>query len=125
MSYFLTNNSQAGGGGYGQNIGAGAPPDGVPALITNQMYNDEIGFFPLPYGQASPDMSNFESWGHFSQIVWQSTTSIGCATVNCPNGLANTGGGVSPWFTVCNYSPPGMPIPPYLRCRVNVLTIVL
>jgi hypothetical protein len=123
MPTFLTDNSQAGGGGYGQNIGAGAPPDGVPALITNEMYNDEIGFFPLPYGQAQPDMSNFESWGHFSQIVWQSTTSVGCATVNCPNGLANTGAGVSPWFTVCNYSPPGMPVP-CLRYQVNVLTVI-
>jgi len=71
------------------------------------MYNGEIGWFPLPYGQAQPDMTNFESWGHFSQIVWKSTTQVGCATQYCPNGLANTGGDVSPYFTVCNYSPPG------------------
>jgi Cysteine-rich secretory protein family len=89
------------------------------------MYNDEIGFFPLPYGQAQPDMSNFESWGHFSQIVWQSTTSVGCATVNCPNGLANTGAGVAPWFTVCNYSPPGMPLSPLPWApSKRVLTII-
>ena len=106
--HLLIHDSQAGGGGYGQNIGAGASPDAVPALITNEMYDDEIPFFPLPYGQASPDMSNFENWGHFSQIVWQSTTSVGCATVDCSaSGLANTGSDVSPWFTVCNYSPPG------------------
>ena len=108
--HLLIDNSTTGGGGYGQNIGAGASPDAVPALITNEMYNNEIGFFPLPYGQASPDMSQFENWGHFSQIVWQSTTSVGCATVDCSaGGLANTGSGVSPWFTVCNYSPPGKP----------------
>jgi hypothetical protein len=71
------------------------------------MYNDEIGYYPLPFGVASPDMSNFEKWGHFSQIVWKSTTSVGCYTQYCPNGLANTGSGVSPYFTVCNYSPPG------------------
>jgi hypothetical protein len=108
----LTDNSQAGGGGYGQNIGAGASPDAVPALITDEMYNNEIGYFPTPYGQAQPDMSNFENWGHFSQIVWKSTTSVGCATVDCSaGGLANTGAGVSPWFTVCNYSPPGTSCP--------------
>jgi len=106
-SCVYAHNTAAGGGGYGQNIGAGAEPSAVPALITNEMYDGEIGWFPLPYGQSSPDMTNFEDWGHFSQIVWQSTTQVGCATQYCPNGLANTGGDVSPYFTVCNYSPPG------------------
>ena len=73
------------------------------------MHNNEIGYYPLPYGNNNPDMTNFEKWGHYSQIVWKSTTSVGCATQYCPNGLANTGSGVSPYFTVCNYSPPGMP----------------
>jgi hypothetical protein len=71
------------------------------------MYDNEIGFYPTPYGNNNPDMTNFEKWGHYSQIVWKSTTSVGCATQYCPNGLANTGTGVSPYFTVCNYSPPG------------------
>ncbi|KIW68433.1 hypothetical protein PV04_04379 [Phialophora macrospora] len=104
-SCVYAHDTSTGGGGYGQNIGAGAPPDGIPAMITNQMYNDEIGFYP-GYG-SEPDMSNFEKWGHYSQIVWKSTTGVGCATQYCPNGLANTGGNVSPYFTVCNYSPPG------------------
>lgn len=108
QSCVYAHDTSTNGGGYGQNIGAGASPDGVPALITDEMYNNEIGFFPLPYGQAQPDMSNFDSWGHFSQIVWQSTTSVGCATVDCSaSGLANTGAGVAPWFTVCNYKPAG------------------
>jgi hypothetical protein len=73
------------------------------------MYNGEIDFFPLPDGQAQPDVSDFEDWGHFSQIIWKSTTSVGCATVDCSaSGLENTDGSyVAPWFTVCNYSPPG------------------
>ena len=78
----------------------------MPGLINNDMYNGEINFYPLPYG-VEPDMSNFEEWGHYSQIVWKSTTSVGCYTQYCPNGLANVGSGVSPYFTVCNYSPPG------------------
>jgi hypothetical protein len=46
LSHFLTDHGQAGGGGgYGQNIGAGPAPDTVPAMITNEMYNDEIRFF--------------------------------------------------------------------------------
>jgi hypothetical protein len=104
-SCVYAHNTAAGGGGYGQNIGAGAEPSDIPAMITNQMYNDEIGWYP-GYG-GEPSMNNFERWGHFSQIVWKSTTSVGCYTQYCPSGLANTGGGVSPYFTVCNYSPPG------------------
>jgi len=106
-SCVYAHNTTAGGGGYGQNIGAGAEPSAVPAMITNEMYDNEIGFYPTPYGNDSPDMTNFEKWGHYSQIVWKSTTSVGCATQYCPNGLANAGSGVSPYFTVCNYSPPG------------------
>jgi hypothetical protein len=107
-SCVYAHNTEAGGGGYGQNIGAGVSPDAVTALITNEIYNAEIGFFPLLYGHAQPDMRDFESWGHFSQLVWKSTTSVGCATVDCSaTGLAHTGQGVAPWFTVCNYSPPG------------------
>ncbi|XP_052163239.1 pathogenesis-related protein PRB1-2-like [Oryza glaberrima] len=37
--------------------------------------------------------------GHYTQIVWRSTTSIGCASAACSNG-----GGV---IVSCNYSPPG------------------
>ncbi|KIX08956.1 uncharacterized protein Z518_00034 [Rhinocladiella mackenziei CBS 650.93] len=104
-SCVYAHDTSTGGGGYGQNIGAGAPPEDIPAMITNEMYNAEINFYP-GYG-GEPDMSNFEKWGHYSQIVWKSTTSVGCATQYCPNGLANTGSDVSPYFTVCNYSPPG------------------
>ncbi|KIW79552.1 hypothetical protein Z517_06164 [Fonsecaea pedrosoi CBS 271.37] len=104
-SCVYAHDTSTGGGGYGQNIGAGAPPSDIPAMITNEMYNGEINFYPS-YG-GEPDMSNFEKWGHYSQIVWKSTSSVGCATQYCPNGLANTGGNVSPYFTVCNYSPPG------------------
>jgi len=95
------------GGGYGQNIAAGAAPDDGGAFITNSMYNEEIGYFPLPYGVAQPNMSNFEAWGHFSQIVWNATTSVGCYNQYCPQGLANSEPGVAPYFTVCNYQPPG------------------
>ncbi|KIX99479.1 uncharacterized protein Z520_05055 [Fonsecaea multimorphosa CBS 102226] len=104
-SCVYAHDTSTGGGGYGQNIGAGAPPSGIPAMITDEMYNGEINFYPA-YG-VEPDMTNFEKWGHYSQIVWKSTTSVGCATQYCPNGLANTGSDVSPYFTVCNYSPPG------------------
>jgi hypothetical protein len=93
------------GGGYGQNIGYGVEEASIGEMITNLMYNDEMMYFAELYGTASPDMSNFDAWGHFSQIVWKGTEEVGCATVVCPS-LGNAGGSNVP-FTVCNYSPAG------------------
>ncbi|CAI7634242.1 unnamed protein product [Penicillium pancosmium] len=90
-------------GEYGQNIGYGVAGTAVGEMITNLMYNDEIGYYP-GYGEADPSMDLFDKWGHFSQIVWKGTTHVACATVDCDN-LGNVGGN-SP-FTVCNYGPPG------------------
>jgi len=110
-------NVQAGGGGYGQNIAAGAPADNITSIITELFYNGEIGNFAGLYGQATPDNINddaaFDGYGHYTQIVWKGTTAVGCATVDCtgkgngPNGLGNVASDVTPVFTVCNYSPPG------------------
>ncbi|THW08049.1 PR-1-like protein, partial [Aureobasidium pullulans] len=95
------------GGGYGQNIAAGVEANNVSAVITELFYNGEVGYFNNLYGQANPDMTNFEKWGHFSQLVWKGTTKVGCATQYCSGGLANVGQYVSPHFTVCNYGSPG------------------
>ena len=76
-------------------------------MLTNEMYDNEIPYYPLPYGNDNPDMSQFESWGHFSQIVWQSTVGVGCATVTCSS-ISGVGNDVAPYFTVCNYYPPGL-----------------
>ncbi|KAK2787523.1 hypothetical protein FQN51_003154 [Onygenales sp. PD_10] len=88
-----------GGESYGQNIGYGFGPDAVGKLLTNMMYNDEAELFSAFYGMSDPDMSQFKSWGHFTQMVWKSTKTVGCATYNCNNDINH--------FTVCNYGPPG------------------
>lgn len=105
-----------GGGGYGQNIAVFGETGNVKALgeaheiaqaSTDMWYNGEIGsFLPSYYGQANPDFSNFDAWGHFSQIVWKSTEEIGCASQYCGAGTIFDGFGS--WFTVCNYGPEGM-----------------
>ncbi|GKZ39190.1 hypothetical protein AbraIFM66950_012058 [Aspergillus brasiliensis] len=94
------------GGGYGQNIGYGVESSEIGVMITNLMYNDEMGYYTDLYGEADPDMTNFDSWGHFSQIVWAGTTHVGCATVTCDS-LGNVDASEALPFTVCNYSPAG------------------
>lgn len=103
----FAHNVTAGGGGYGQNIAAGTPPTQVAKIITNEFYNGEEPWFQGLYGLAQPPMTNFEHWGHFSQVVWNNSQTVGCATVKCPNGVKNVGSNVLPYFTVCNYKPPG------------------
>ncbi|KAL8814406.1 MAG: hypothetical protein Q9223_006362 [Gallowayella weberi] len=114
-----------GGGGYGQNIAAGTPAKQVAQILTNAFYNDEMMLYP-GYGNDSPDMTHFEKWGHFSQMLWGSTKKVGCYSYSCnPNTDTKTDcnpatgqsylgnvacgptSGTYPVFTVCNYSPPG------------------
>lgn len=113
LSCNYSHNTQAGGGGYGQNIAGGVPADNISAVITDLFYNGEVNWYITPsdlYGAASPDFTNFEHWGHFSQIVWNGSTSVGCYTADCSAqgylyGLE--GDNVPPYFTVCNYYPAG------------------
>ncbi|KAK4616173.1 Cell wall protein PRY3 [Fulvia fulva] len=42
--------------------------------------------------------------GHFTQLVWRNTTSVGCGLVACDN---DAEGGVEGDYLVCEYWPPG------------------
>lgn len=110
----FAHNLGPGGGGYGQNIAmyGGSDASGMAKeklaaqAITDMWYNSEIDAYPSDgYNQANPDMSNFENWGHYSQVVWAASTECGCATQFCPAGTIVDG--MDSWFTVCNYSPAG------------------
>lgn len=102
-----------GGGGYGQNLASWGTSGDMDDLkikaaamgITNQWYNDEMGNWGT-YGQDNPPSGqSLNSYGHFTQVVWKSSTKVGCATVKCPSGTVLNG--FPSWYTVCNYSPPG------------------
>lgn len=103
-----------GGGGYGQNIAAYGSSDltgftdeiMLEVAISDQWYDGEVNYFlPEYYGEATPDMDNFEDWGHFSQIVWFSSTGVGCATQLCSPGTIFDD--IESFFTVCNYEGAG------------------
>lgn len=94
------------GATYGQNIASGPAPEDVGKVISNMFYNNELPAFDGLYGIADPSDDNFAAWGHFSQLVWKDTSSVGCATIDCSGPGLTEGGGAS-WFTVCNYAKPG------------------
>ena len=100
--------SEIGGGGYGQNIAAGAPVGAIDSVITEQFYNGEVGLFNS-YGEPTPSdfSSRFSMYGHFTQVVWVGTTSVGCASVSCSSGLSGVGSNVGQTYHVCNYKPAG------------------
>lgn len=104
-----------GSGNYGQNIAMWATSDDAEALgeagaigmaSHDMWYNGEVGLYlPSYYGEATPDMSNFEAWGHFSQLVWKDSTSLGCYAKLCAKGTMYTD--MAAWYMVCNYRPAG------------------
>jgi hypothetical protein len=81
------------GGPYGENIASGYPD------VTGAV--DGWGNERAKYNfQQSTGFS--KATGHFTQLVWKSTTSTGCAAVNCAGK-----GGMDGFFLVCEYYPPG------------------
>lgn len=75
---------------YGENLAAGTtgalPPEAVVA-----MWYDEVA----KYSFKKPAFSM--ETGHFTQVVWTTTTQVGCGMAQCK--------GMDIW--VCNYDPPG------------------
>jgi uncharacterized protein YkwD len=78
------------GRNYGENLAAGT----IGALdpeSTVAMWYDEIKLYKFPDGGFSMQT------GHFTQVVWTTTTQVGCGHVQCKGND----------IFVCNYDPPG------------------
>ena len=82
------------GGPYGENLALNFE---TPALGINAWAAEEKKY-------RYPNEGFSEETGHFTQLVWQNTTHVGCGATNCHNDAAN---GAKGWFLVCEYSPPG------------------
>jgi uncharacterized protein YkwD len=78
------------GGPTGENLAAGTT-GALDAKATVAMWYDEI----KGYSFQQPGFSM--QTGHFTQVVWRGTTSVGCGKTQCK--------GLDVW--VCEYDPPG------------------
>lgn len=92
---------------FGQNLLVGISSSTIGPGVSDYWYNNEMPYFHW-YGQANPDFSTFEDYGHFSQMVWKNSKTVGCYTADCSaHGVSGVGSGIAPYLTVCNYWPPG------------------
>ncbi|KAG0585482.1 hypothetical protein M758_2G014700 [Ceratodon purpureus] len=80
------------GGPYGENIywssGSSTPAAAVTAWVNEKQF----------YNYASNSCAAGKVCGHYTQVVWRNSQSVGCGSATCP------GGGK---FVVCSYYPPG------------------
>jgi len=83
---------QHSGGPTGENLAAGYA--NASAAV------DAWGLERESYNYGKPGFS--EATGHFTQLVWSNTTSVGCGRTSC-QGKNKTPG----WYVVCEYYPPG------------------
>ncbi|EJD40057.1 PR-1-like protein [Auricularia subglabra TFB-10046 SS5] len=81
-------------GPYGENLAAGAPASSYPISSAIALWNAE----EPDYNPSNPQYS------HWTQVVWKSTTDVGCAVAHCGNIFP---GFPDAAFYVCEYSPAG------------------
>lgn len=81
------------GGQYGENLAAGT--NSAPADLVNLWY-DEIKYYD--YNNVTGIEHDGHEVGHFTQLVWASSTDLGCSVERCTNGAV---------YLICEYSPAG------------------
>jgi pathogenesis-related protein 1 len=81
------------GSGYGENLFGGSGADFTAADAVSSWVSEKQW-----YNHGSNSCASGKVCGHYTQVVWRSSTKIGCARVICNNG------GI---IISCNYSPPG------------------
>ncbi|KAF2201852.1 PR-1-like protein [Delitschia confertaspora ATCC 74209] len=81
-------------GPYGENLASGYP-NGTASIAA---WGDERQSYSFSSGEFS------KKTGHFTQLVWKATTSVGCSRTNC----TAKGDGTAPgWYVICEYWPRG------------------
>jgi hypothetical protein len=88
------------GAGLGENIAAGAPTESIAAAVAS--WDGEAMY----YTYSSNSCASGQQCGHYTQVVWKTTTAVGCAHVSCTTNSPFGGSGA--WdLSVCDFSPPG------------------
>lgn len=88
--------------GYGENLWAAAGATGVTPLEVVTDWASEKQY----YTYSSNSCAAGKACGHYTQVVWRNSTSVGCAMKVCTTNSPFGGSGA--WqFWLCDYDPPG------------------
>ncbi|GLJ27182.1 hypothetical protein SUGI_0532870 [Cryptomeria japonica] len=80
------------GSPYGENIFWGEGPKWTPLQAVNAWIDERKWYIHANNTCTGPDCT------HYTQIVWATTTSVGCSIIKCKS--RNT-------WVICSYDPPG------------------
>lgn len=84
----------------GENLSAGSGSSWTPTALTRGWIEEEADY-DCPANTCAPG----KMCGHYTQVIWRSSTQVGCAIHDCTTG-GPFGGGT--WrFLVCRYMPAG------------------
>jgi hypothetical protein len=85
--------------GAGENLAAGGPPGAYTLTGLVDLWGAEQQYFipGKPFSDAASNTGSWQDIGHYTQIIWRNTTSVGC-------GLATNANGD---ILVCHYDPAG------------------
>ncbi|HLT39261.1 MAG TPA: CAP domain-containing protein [Enhygromyxa sp.] len=84
---------------YGENLGARTDQADPAAMVA------EWASEAAHYDHRRDRCASGQVCGHYTQMVWRDSTTIGCGVAQCSGGGPFGGG---EWFLwVCNYAPPG------------------
>ena len=81
------------GGPYGENLAEGSGT--FTATTAVNLWVAEKTY----YTYSTNTCASGHVCGHYTQVVWRTSTQIGCARVQCTNN--------GWWFVICSYYPPG------------------
>ncbi|GAA5826053.1 hypothetical protein JCM11251_000107 [Rhodosporidiobolus azoricus] len=105
--------SQGAVGNYGENLASTA---GQRGITTDQLVNGLIGLWEAEAPDYTPETPNYS---HFTQMVWKSTSRIGCVLQTCPAGTIFDARYGESQYLVCEYDPRGN-VYPDENFRANV-----
>ncbi|PWA57266.1 pathogenesis-related protein 1B [Artemisia annua] len=80
------------GGPYGENLATGSATLTGTAAVNLWVAEKQY------YTYSTNTCASGHVCEHYTQVVWSNSGQIGCARVQCNNGL---------WFVICNYHTPG------------------
>ncbi len=87
-------------GGYGENLYAATNAQ-TPVEVVSSWAQERAD-----YSYAANSCAANRQCGHYTQLVWRSTTAVGCATKMC-NAHSPFSSTTTWYLWVCDYAPPG------------------